>query len=151
MEVPVEWYDINGSNWETNWGGLPFTAAAISASADLDAYNSTYGESGVFFAASDRASEIGGYLEFLDGTKGWYEEDCEFDSRNEYNDGYYEGKYDVWTKCGAERGDLIIIAARPIDAPLSLLILVEVKVTKEADYEAIEKIIDSFDVVGSLP
>jgi serine protease Do len=151
MDVPAEWTDINGSNWETDWGGQPFIAAAISASPDLNAYNNTYGESGVFFAASDRLSQIGGYVELLDGTKGWYENDCKYDSRNDYADSAYEGQYDIWIDCGSQNGTVLILSARPINNPTAFLILVEVKIVQDADIDALQQILNTFDVVGSLP
>ncbi len=151
MEVPAEWSDVDGSNWETTWGNADFIASAISASPDLDAYYDTYSESGVFFAASDRLSQIGGYVQLLDGTKVWYEDDCNYDSRSDYNDGFYEGKFDIWDNCGAENGTVLILSARPIDNPEAFLILVEVKIVQDADLDALDKILATFDVIGSLP
>lgn len=151
MSIPEAWDEVDGSQWETDWGGVPFVAAAITASADLNAYNNTYGESGVFFAASDRLGEIGGYVQLLDGTKYWYEDDCEFDSRENYKDSVYEGKYDLWTNCGAEDGVVLILSARPINDPEAFLILVEVKLIKDADLDALDQVLATFDVVGPLP
>ncbi|MGA7272558.1 MAG: trypsin-like peptidase domain-containing protein, partial [Acidimicrobiia bacterium] len=149
MEVPAEWSDVDGSNWETTWGNADFIASAISASPDLDAYYDTYSESGVFFAASDRLSQIGGYVQLLDGTKVWYEDDCNYDSRSDYNDGFYEGKFDIWDNCGAENGTVLILSARPIDNPEAFLILVEVKIVQDADLDALDRILATFDVIGS--
>ncbi len=151
MSIPAEWSDIDGSRWETDWGGDDFVAASISASADLDAYYNSYGESGVFFAASDRLSQLGGYIELLDGTKGWYEEDCLFDSRNDYIDSAYEGQYDLWTDCGAEGGVVLTLSARPINDPTAFLILVEVTLVQDADLDALDEILATFDVIGPLP
>lgn len=151
MSIPAEWSDVDGSRWETDWGGDDFVAAAISAAADLDTYYDSYGESGVFFAASDRLSQLGGYVELLDGTKGWYDEDCRFDSRTDYVDSAYEGKYDLWTDCGAEEGVVLTLAARPFNNPGAFLILVEVTLAKDADLDALDEILATFDVVGPLP
>lgn len=151
MSIPAEWSDVDGSRWETDWGGDDFVAASIAAAADLDAYYDSYGESGVFFAASDRLSQLGGYVELLDGTKGWYEEDCRFDSRTDYVDSAYEGKYDLWTDCGAEEGVVLTLAARPINNTNAFLILVEVTLAKDADLDALDEILATFDVVGPLP
>jgi len=151
MDIPSNWDQIDGSYWETTWGNEEFIAASITASDDVNAYVNTYGESGVFFAASDRLGQLGGYVQLLDGTKGWYEEDCNFDSRNEYEDGIYEGRYDLWINCGVEDGTVLILSARPIDDPLAFLILVEVKILTDDDIDALGIILQTFDVVGSLP
>jgi len=151
MEIPSHWDQIDGTYWETTWGNDEFIAASISASPDLNSYLNTYGESGVFFAASDRLGQLGGYVQLLDGTKGWYEEDCNYDSRNDYEDGIYEGRYDLWINCGVEDGTVLILSARPIDDPLAFLILVEVKILSDADIDALGRILQTFDVIGSLP
>lgn len=151
MSIPAEWSDIDGSRWETDWGGDEFVAASISAAGDLDAYFNSYGESGVFFAASDRLSQLGGYVELLDGTRYWYEEDCSLDSRTDYVDSAYEGQYDLWTDCGADGGVVLALSARPINDPNAFLILVEVTMAKDADLDALDEILATFDVVGPLP
>jgi serine protease Do len=151
MNIPKEWTDVNGANWNTDWGGKPFVAAAISASANLNAYNNTYGESGVFFAASDRLSQIGGYIQLLDGVRSWYESDCKLEGRYDYEDVAFEGRYDLWESCGSANGTVLVLSARPIKDPTAYLILVEVKLVKETDLDALEQILQTFDVVGSLP
>lgn len=151
MSIPADWSDVDGSLWQTDWGGAEFIAASISASANLDTYYNSYSESGVFFAASDRLSQLGGYVQLLDGTKGWYEEDCTYDSRNDYVDSAYEGKYDLWTDCGAESGVVLTLSARPINDPTAFLILVEVTLAKDADLDALDEILATFDVIGPLP
>lgn len=151
MNVPQEWSEVDGSLWKTDWGGDPFVAASIIASADINAYNKTYGEPGVFFAASDRLGQLGGYIQLLDGTKGWYEADCTYDRRSDYKDSVYEGKFDVWMNCGDEDGVVLILAARPINDPDAFLILVEVKLINNADLAALKQVLATFEVVGPLP
>jgi serine protease Do len=151
MDVPSHWNQIDGSYWQTTWGDAEFIAASISASANLDFFYGTYGEPGVFFAASDRLGQLGGYVQLLDGTKVWYEDDCVYDSRDDYVDEFYEGKYDFWTNCGAENGNVFILSARPIDDPLAFLILVEVRFLTSEDLDSLTRILQTFDVVGSLP
>jgi serine protease Do len=71
LDIPSAWSDINGAVWSQTWGNYAFDAPSISASANLDSYFNSYTESGVFFAASDRLGEIGGFVQLLDGLKGW--------------------------------------------------------------------------------
>jgi serine protease Do len=62
MDIPSDWSDTNGEVWTSDWGGITFDAPSISASADLNTYFNSYNESGVFFAASSRLGDIGGYV-----------------------------------------------------------------------------------------
>jgi|YelNatPaOPRAMG01_1025707.scaffolds.fasta_scaffold03141_9 serine protease Do len=153
LEVPNEWSQVDGRPWNTDWTladgrRFEFSAPAIAASANLDAYNAGYSESGVFFAASEEMATIGGFIQLLDGVRGWYEADCKFDSRNNYSDQLYEGKYDLWKNCGPDKNWVLVLAARPQQNQTAFLILVEVKITKDADFEALDKILSSFLVGG---
>jgi serine protease Do len=153
VDVPAEWSDIDGSTWSTTWLGYSFDAPSIAASADLNAYWNTYTESGVWFAASDELGQIGGFVQLLDGTMGWYQNDCTYDSRINYGEGdwpdpLYEGKFDLWTNCGGSGNILIILAARPKSNPTAFLILLEIRITKDADFDALTEILNSFEVVG---
>ena len=155
VDIPLAWSDVNGAVWSQTWGNYAFDAPSISASANLDAYFNTYNESGVFFAASDRLGEIGGFVQLLDGLKGWHEDDCDFDSRNNYGEGdfydpLYEGKFDLWTKCGGTSTSVLVLAARPKADPTAYLIIVDVYLVKDGDLDALFKILDSFQVVGSF-
>ncbi len=153
LDIPAEWSDIDGTAWSSDWT-LPdgrvfsFTAPSITASADLSAYGSGYGELGVFFAASEDMGQIGGFVQLLDGVRDWYSSDCKFDSRNDYADQLYEGKYDLWKNCGPDKSMVLVLAARPIQNQTAFLVLVEVKITKDADLDALDKILSSFNVVG---
>jgi serine protease Do len=155
LDIPSAWSDINGAVWSQTWGNYAFDAPSISASANLDSYFNSYTESGVFFAASDRLGEIGGFVQLLDGLKGWHENDCTFDSRNNYGEGdfydpLYEGKFDLWTKCGGTSTRVVVLAARPKSDPTAYLIIVDVYLVKDGDLDALFKILDSFQVVGSF-
>jgi serine protease Do len=155
LDIPSAWSDINGAVWSQTWGNYAFDAPSISASANLDSYFNSYTESGVFFAASDRLGEIGGFVQLLDGLKGWHENDCTFDSRNNYGEGdfydpLYEGKFDLWTKCGGTSTRVVVLAARPKSDPTAYLIIVDVYLVKDGDFDALFKILDSFQVVGSF-
>ena len=156
VDIPTAWAAFDGSMWSADWGGITFDAPKIVATADFDLYNSTYNESGVFFTASDRLGEIGGFVQLLDGTKDWYQDRCKLDGRYEYGetgdfyDPYYEGKFDLWKKCDGTDAGVLILAARPKSDPTAFLIIVEVRLVKDGDLDALFKILDSFQVVGSF-
>ena len=151
VEIPAEWAQIDGSLWETNWGDFNITAPSITAAADLDRYNNYWDESGVFFAASSDMGRTGGYMQLLEGVRGWYEKDCKFDSSSDYQDDLYEGKYELWKNCGGVGGSYaLVLSARPRQNKTEFLILLQVVITTDADLDAIDHILNSFVVVGDV-
>jgi hypothetical protein len=149
IEIPDEWAEIDGRPWEADWGSFTFTAPSITAAGNLDNYYNTYGESGVFFSASKRLGEIGGYLQLLDGVRGWHEDSCDLNGTYDYGygeweDPLYEGKFDLWENCGAEGTLTLVLAARPKANPTDYLLLLEIKLVKDADLEALDRILASF-------
>jgi serine protease Do len=148
MDIPIEWGDVDGSNWVDDGDTI---GSAISAAPDLDAYYDTWTESGVFFGASDDLARLGGYVNLLDVRRDAFSDDCKLDSRYDYEDALYRGKYDVFENCGDSGNVYIVLTAVPIDDPEAFLILVEIQITNEADFEALENILATFQVVGSLP
>ncbi len=153
VDVPAAWTEIDGSLWENSWGNQAFTAASIIASGNLDNFNNTWSEPGIWFAASRDWGRLGGYVQLLDGVKDWYSEDCDFVERGDYGDEdpVFEGGYDLWESCGDDNSIAVVIAARPRDDPLSYLVLVQVILMQDSDMDTLQTIIDTFDRVGSLP
>jgi serine protease Do len=153
VDVPATWDELDGQKWEASWGGYNFTAASIVATGDMNAYNNTWSEPGVWFAASEDWGRQGGYVQLLDGVKDWYSGDCKLDGRYDYGDEdpVFEGKYDLWTNCGGIGTAAIVIAARPRANPQEYLVLVQVIVVSDADIDALDQILNTFDRVGPLP
>jgi serine protease Do len=149
LEVPASWGDVEGTLWEADWGNVHFVAANVRAAPNLDDFYGYYAASGVDFAASKDWGDIGGYVQLLDGTRHWYEDDCELDGRYDYEDEAYEGKYDLW-ECTADSA-LVVLSSRPIADPLAYLTLVQVQIATDADIDALDRILKTFDVVGRLP
>ncbi|MBU1661009.1 MAG: trypsin-like peptidase domain-containing protein, partial [Chloroflexi bacterium] len=149
IDVPAAWGEVNGSLWEADWDSVHFVAADIQAAPDLDAFGSYYAASGVDFAASKDWGQIGGYVQLLDGTRHWYEDNCDLDGRYDYEDEFYEGKYDMWT-CGVD-ATVIVLSTRPISDPGAYLTLVQVQLVTDADIDALGQIMKTFYVVGNLP
>jgi serine protease Do len=150
VEVPTSWNQVNGAIWQEYWGDLYFEAANVIAAPDIDAFLNTYYGSGMSFAASKDWGNIGGYIGLLDGTKHWFEDDCDYQWREDYEDPVYEGAYDFW-ECGRDAG-YVVLSVRPIADPTAYLALVEVQVLSDADIDAMERILDTFDLVdGYLP
>jgi serine protease Do len=148
MDIPAEWTDIYGGYWED---GGDTIGSAISAAADLDTYLNTWSESGVFFGASDDLANLGGYVNLLDARRDALIDDCKYDTRYDYEDVVYRGKYDLFENCGDSGNVYIVLTAVPKDNSQAFLILVEMQITKESDFNALDQILATFDVVGSLP
>lgn len=148
INIPSSWVQIDGSNWID---GGEVIGAAISAAADLEAFSDTYYEPGVFFGATEEIAKLGGYVQLLDVFRDIFRQDCKLEGRYNYEDSVYEGKYDLFTRCSGEENTMIILAARPISAPTSMLIIVVVNMMSDADVNALDEMLATFDVIGSLP
>ena len=149
VSVPAQWANVSTEQWVGSWGDFDFTAANIVASADISAfYDSSISQAGVDYAASTDWGRLGGYVQLLDATKGWYDE-CTFDSREPYEDVVFEGQSDIWD-CGAD-GIVVTLAARPKADPTAYLALLIFKAVEEADFDILTEVLNTFDVVGDLP
>ena len=149
VEVPSEWVDVDGSPWVDDGEVI---GAGISAAANLDDFFSYWDEPGIFFGASDDLAQLGGYVQLLDILRPDFIGSCDLDGRYDYEDILYRGKYDLFTNCGGSAGSLfMVLTAVPIDAPTEFLILLEVQIVNDGDLEAVDRILDSFEVVATLP
>lgn len=148
MDIPVEWTDIYGGYWED---GGDTIGSGITAAADIDAYLNSWTESGVFFGASDDLARYGGYVNLLDIRRGDLMDDCKYKDRFNYEDEVYRGKYDLFENCGESGNVYIVLTAVPKENSQAFLVLLEMQIGKEGDFEALDQILATFDVVGSLP
>ena len=76
--------------------------------------------------------------------------DCSLDDRYEYNDGVYRGFFDYYTQCGGS-ADYLILSAVPIQNIGDILIFVEIQIVSDADLDAADRILQTFNIVGQLP
>ena len=149
VELPADWTDVDGSPWVDDGEVI---GAGISAAASLDDFFSYWDEPGIFFGASDDLAQLGGYVQLLDILRPDFLQDCALDGRYEYEDGLYRGRYDLFTNCGGGEGSLfMVLTAVPVDDPTEFLILLEVQIVNDSDLEAVDRILDSFEVVAALP
>lgn len=148
VSIPVEWSMVDGQYWADE--GTPI-GASITASADMDAFNNGYDQSGLFFGVSDEIAKLGGYVQLLDVYRESYRQDCDLNGRYDYTDSAFEGKYDLYTRCLGSDGVLFVLTARPINNPTSMLVTVIVNIISDSDYDALDEILATFDVVGRLP
>ena len=148
LDLPNEWAEVDGSNWDYDGDIIGST---ITGAADLQNWEDTWNESGVFFGASDDLAKLGGYVNLLDVERDIYSQYCKLEGRYDYSDALYRGKYDLYTNCEGSGNAFITLSAVPNDNSQEFLILVEMNITKEADYDALDQILATFQVIGSLP
>ena len=148
VSVPADWSEIDGSAWVDSGDII---GASITAAASLDNFNAYYSEPGVFFGATDDIAELGGYIQLLDVYRDWArEDDCTFEYREDYEDPAFEGAFDVFSNCLDSEGVLVILSAKP-HSSTSPLVLVMVQIMSDADLDALDEILNTFDVIGPLP
>ncbi|MFQ5944553.1 MAG: peptidase S1, partial [Anaerolineales bacterium] len=149
VEIPSEWVDVDGSPWVSDGQVI---GAQIKAAVSLDDFLSFWDEPGMFFGASDDLAELGGFIEILDIRRQEFLGPCELDGRYDYEDVLYRGKYDLFFNCGGEGGSwFLILIAIPMDDSTQFIIDLEVQIANDADLEAVDRILDSFEVVATLP
>ncbi len=138
LEVPSEWSDVQGTALVLEDGTeLP----QIIASTDLAAYGGTYNVPGVEFAAT-----VGGGLttsDMLDaiGPAG----ECTSSGRQDYDDGAYVGEMEFWEGCGGTETQVVTIAAGPAGGEFMALLFVQI--VSDADIDALDRIIQTFQVI----
>lgn len=148
VSVPAAWSEIDGSAWVDSGDII---GASITAAASLDNFNASYSKPGVFFGATDDIAELGGYIQLLDVYRDWArEDDCTFEYREDYEDPAFEGAFDVFSNCLDSEGVLVILSAKP-HSSTSPLVLVMVQIMSDADLDALDEILNTFDVIGPLP
>ncbi|MCJ7569918.1 MAG: S1C family serine protease [Anaerolineales bacterium] len=148
LEIPTDWYEVDGSEWLEDG---EIIGASIWASPDLESFIDTWDTPGVIFDVTSRVDIYGSYLDFLDLLTEGLPDSCVFESRTDYEDNLYRGAYDLYESCGGRDTSYLVLTAVPIDDPGAFLIDVEVQIVTDADLEALDSIIASFNVVGSLP
>ncbi|MGB2896365.1 MAG: trypsin-like peptidase domain-containing protein [Anaerolineales bacterium] len=149
MQVPSGWNDIDGDVWVDSddiVGGM------IMASPDLNGFLKTWDTPGVIFGASDDLASYLGYQQLLDALRPDFMDACELDGRDDYEDAIYRGKFDLFTKCGGPGGaKWLQLAAVAKDDQFAFLILVQAQIVNEEDWEVVDQILATFEVVGELP
>jgi serine protease Do len=147
VSVPSSWSDVDGSNW---LDGGDVIGSAVRAAANVDSFLNAYDEPGVFFGATDDIAQLGGYIQLLDLYRDSFSQDCNLEGRYDYEDSAFKGSYDLYTSCAGTGDTLVVLSAKPLNST-SLLITVIVQMMTDADAAALDEILRTFDVVGSLP
>ncbi|MBP1465302.1 serine protease [Candidatus Chloroploca sp. M-50] len=145
VEVPTSWSDVSSGTW--NFAGRELErSVGMTAAPNIDAFINTWDSPGVFIGASQQLAQEMNVTDLLDQNA--FSQSCTYEGRDDYSDGLYTGFFDTWTNCGGTDTVLIVVGFEPEDG--SFLGLVQVQVVTEADLEALDRILDTFIVVGEL-
>ena len=143
MQVPASWTDINGAAWEDEGVVL---GGSLEASPDLVGFFETYDVPGVTLLAATDIGETD-LNELLDNFD--FSTECTYDGRSDYEDPLYTGVFDLYVDCGGQGALIAVVAARPADDSHTVIILGQA--ITDADVEALDNVLDTFNVVGALP
>lgn len=137
VELPDAWMDREEGDWiiEEEVVGVRMVAAP-----DLAAFYENWGIPGIAFSASQSLITEVSVSDLLDAIN--YSETCTYGERSDYDDSYYTGFYDTWTACGEANSAAIIIAATPENG--DHVARVEVYLSGDADFDALDRIRDTF-------
>jgi serine protease Do len=145
VEVPAEWSDVDGAPY-TDEDGNAITD--VRASSSLDEFHTLWTTPGMIFSASSdwaaSTTEEALLDEFVTSAEG----QCDYAGRSEYSDPAYTGSYDIFTNCGDALATYVVVAAQPADG--SSIILVQVQANEERDFDALDRILASFFVIGEV-
>lgn len=147
LEVPSWYTEYDDTVWEATWGTLNFKAASLYIAPNLNNYYNNYDAPGVHLAASKNWGQIGGYMQLLEAVRNtWYQGNCDFDERFDFDDGVFEGAIEIW-KC-AQGAESWIVAVRPKSDPTGYLVLMEIQTVGAYDpeYTDLQRMLSTFDV-----
>ena len=107
-------------------------------------------KSGVFFAASSDMGRTGGYMQLLEGVQDWYKNDCRLDSPKITRMTSTKASTSCGRTAAPTRPTRCVLTARPIQNKTDFLILLDMRITKDADLEALDHILNTFVVKGDV-
>ena len=147
MDVPLDWFDVDGAPWVIEGQEV---GASITAAPDINAFYGSWTASGVFFGASRDLISVLDENGMLDLVQNQYNfaGACEYAGRFAYEDPAYTGLFDQFENCGGEGVLYLSLAAVPDDR--SYIISVQIQVVTDRDLEALDRILDTFFVIGGL-
>jgi serine protease Do len=145
VEVPVEWAEVDGSNWIDDTDGTVLGSQLLAAP-NISEFSSTYTTPGVQILASAGlgGEDMNTLVDFFD-----FSTDCTYDGRFDYSDPVFTGVYDQYSNCADQGSVIIVLGAEPADRTYALILLVQA--VTDADLDALDHILNTFNVVGTLP
>lgn len=143
LQVPIEWSDIETGLWTFK---NKTVGVFVAASGDLANFYATRSQPGVLIGVSRSLAHAYGKEGLLGLEKKDLSGQCSYKGRFDYQNQFYAGQYDHFTNCASGTPGLLIFTTASADQ--KSLILIRMNVVSEADLEAVETIIQSFQVLG---
>ena len=143
LQVPVEWNDIETGEWKYQGRNV---GVYVAASADLGNFYSTRSEPGVLIGVSHALQNSYGKEGMLALEKRDLSSRCTYKGRFDFQNQFYMGQYDQYTNCAAGTPNLLVFTTTSADK--KSLIFVRMVAVSQADLEAVDKILSSFQVLG---
>jgi serine protease Do len=141
VTVPAEWFDVDGEPVDLIGDGSAM-AASITAAPDLVGFTNSWAVPGVEFIAGEALVELSP-AEMLDFVA---PDECASEGRDVYDDGAFSGLYEVFGGCAGSGTSYFVVATHSADG--SVGVLVAVQVVTEADLEALDTVLATFDLAG---
>jgi serine protease Do len=145
VEVPAEWADVDGAPYTDDAGNYIIDVRAASS---LDAFLTGWDTPGMILSASSDLLASLDEVAILDEINTGLEGTCDYQGRSPYSDPAYEGQYDLYTDCGGVGATFVVVAAVPADR--SYLVLVQIQANAERDFEALDRILNTFVAIGDV-
>lgn len=134
VQVPAEWADVSGTPIDIG--------PSVLASPNIQAYADTFTTPGVqVVATTELGSDPDAILDLL-AIGG-----CTDLGRDDYDDGFHTGRFQVFDACGGTRSAIVNVAAFPTDGSYALLM--QAQLVEDRDVEALTRIIGSVRVEPS--
>ena len=143
LQVPVEWGDIETGTWKYKGKN---TGVFLAASADLGNFYSTRSQAGVLIGVSRTLAQTYNKAGLLGIEKRDLSSQCVYTGRFDYKNQFYSGQYDQFANCASGSPGLFIFTTSSADQ--KSLIMIRIVAASEADLEAVDTIINTFQVLG---
>lgn len=143
VQVPVEWTDIETGTWKYK---NKDTGVFLAASPNLGEYYASGSQPGVLIGVSRSLGQTYDQLSLLGLEKRDMPRRCSYKGRFDYQNQFYSGQYDHFANCATNNPGLLIFTASSPDR--KSLILIRIALTSDADLEAVDTIINTFQVLG---
>lgn len=145
VEVPTEWSDIDGAPFVGEDG---LRRIDVRAASDLASFAESWNTPGMVFTASSEVAEVSSETALLDELLEPLSGECTYEGRQPYEDPIYTGSYDVYSDCGGVGASYVVIGAVP--EARDFVIRVQVQANSDRDFDALDRIIDTFVVTGQV-
>lgn len=145
VEIPVEWTDVDGAPYTDEEGRA---VTDVRAAPNLTDFLETWGTPGMIFSASSAWAATTSEEALLDPYLESLQNVCTYDGRYDYEDPAYTGFYDLFFDCGDTLATYVLVAARPPEG--NFILLVQVQANEDRDFDALDRILASFYVIGDV-